>query len=284
MSVGYVKIDSFPESAFRYLEYDVMVAVDVMHATTVAVTAVAAGRQVYVASSATEALKVAQGLRHPMLAGDGEGADGVSFELLDSPQALASRSDTERPLVLCSPPGTQLLRNATGCANVLVACLRNRAATADYLAERSGRVALVTAGHNHELRCEDQIVAGWIARALLDQGFRPEDGHTADVAARWGSADPALASLGKSAEQHRRAGRSEDVNFVLSHVDDLETVCRYHKGEVRQVEPHLEVEPRAMVAGAPPRWIVWGVVGPGRSNVLDFGSSRGPGGYAKAAE
>jgi 2-phosphosulfolactate phosphatase len=284
MAAGYVKIDSFPESAFRYLDYDAIVAVDVMHATTAAVTAVATGRQVYAASSPNDALRIAQGLRHPLLAGDGEAAEGVSFEILDSPVALASRQDTERSLVLFSPPGTLLVRNAAGCANVYVACLRNRTATADHLAAQPGRVALLTAGHNHELRCEDQIVAGSIARALLDQGFRPEDGHTADVAGRWGPADPALASLGKSAEQHRRAGRSEDIEFVLGHVDDLDTICQYHRGEVRRVEAQAAEEPRAMVAGAPPRWIVWGIAGPGRQNVIELDSVRGKGGYARAAE
>jgi phosphosulfolactate phosphohydrolase-like enzyme len=284
MAGGIVKIDSFPESAFRYLEYDAIVAVAVMHGTTAAVTAAAAGRRVLVASSASDALRISQGLRNPLLAGEGETAQGLSLEVLDSPLALARRQDVERPLVLCSPPGTHLLRNTSGCGNVYVACLRNRAATAEHVAARPGRVAVLTAGHGHELRCEDQIVAGWIARALLDQGFRPEDGHTADVAARWGSADPALASLGKSAEQNRRAGRGADVDFILGHVDDLDTICQYHKGEVRRAEAHLAEEPRTIVAGAPPRWIVWGFAGPGRKNVVDFDSVRGKGGYARAAE
>ena len=54
-----VKIDAFPESAFRYLGYDAIVCVDVIRATTTAVTAVAQDRRVFPVASVEDAFTVA---------------------------------------------------------------------------------------------------------------------------------------------------------------------------------------------------------------------------------
>jgi hypothetical protein len=69
------------------------------------------------------------------------------------------------------------------------------------------------------------MASAWIAARLLDAGFEAEDRHTADVVRRWSGISPALAGWGNSAAQLRREGRDDEVEFVLSHVDDLEHAC-----------------------------------------------------------
>lgn len=230
-----VKIDAFPESAFRYLERDAIVCVDVISSTTTIVTAVAQGRLAFPAANADEALKLSTGLTNSLLAVECMGDPKLSFEMHNGPAALAQREDVGRPLVLAGLFGTQLIVNAAGARAAYVGCYRNISATAEYLAAHHSRVVVLGAGFGSEFRCEDQMAAARIAAGLLELGFRCEDIGTADLVRRWGAADLALTALGKSAAYLLRLGRGEDLDFVLNHVDDLDLVCKYDEGAIRAV-------------------------------------------------
>lgn len=229
------KIDAFPESAYRSLEYDAIVCIDVMLAATTAVTCLAQGRRVFLAPTADEARAQARTLVDPILA-DEVSVDGnerhQGFELRAGPAALGQRADLQRALVLVSPLA-QLLVNAEGTPAVYVACLRNLSATVRHLYVRHERVALISAGYEGQLRCEDQLVAGRMGRALRKSGFEPEDMSTRLEVERWGEAEPSVISLGKAADYLRRLGQHRDLDFVMNHVDDLPLVGRYMGGELR---------------------------------------------------
>lgn len=231
-----VRIDAYPDSAFRYLERDAIVCIDVMTASTMMVTAAAQGRSAFPAADTEEALALAACMTDPLLAVESQGPEHVYFEMKNSPAALAHRHDVQRPLVLVGAAGTQLMINTSGARNVYVACFRNLSVTAEYLGAHHSQVVLLAAGHGSQFRCEDEMAAARIARRLMDLGFECEDNATADLVSRWAEADLALAALGKSVADLRRWGRSEDADFILSHLDDLQTVCRYEEGAVRSVE------------------------------------------------
>lgn len=127
--------------------------------------------------------------------------------------------------------------NASRAPAVYVACLRNMSATAQWLAERHNRVALVGAGYGGDVRYEDQMVAAWIAGMLIDRGFEAEGPQTLREVQRWAGVDVSVASLSRGAEQLRRLGRDADLEFVLSRVDDLDITCRYVAGELRGTWP-----------------------------------------------
>jgi phosphosulfolactate phosphohydrolase-like enzyme len=257
MSRRKVRIDAFPESVFRYLDYDAIVCTDVILASTSLVTAVSTGRRVFAAANADDARRISVKLAHPLLATSARVEN--LFETSDSPAALVKREDVSRPLVLHSSPGTELLSNAQRCQAVYVASLRNRMATAAHLAATARRIALVGAGSDNESRCEDQMVVAWIARRLMDEGFEAECGDTNDVVQRWSEAEPSIVAWGKSAEDLRKQGRVDDLHFVLNHVDDLDLVCRYKTDEVRSVSTQPEEQE---LPG------VWAAGGPAHSNVL----------------
>lgn len=227
-----VLIDAFPRSALRHRDRDAVVCVDVMLATTTLVSAAADGRRAFAAASPEEAQRLAARLGSAVLAG--EPSAGAACP--DSPSDLARRPEDRRPLVLFSPPGTELLGNADGSASVLVACFRNLNATAAWIARAAWRVAILAAGCRQEFSCEDQMAAAWIADALLGQGFEVEDRRTADLVRRWRGIEPSLAALGNSAAQLRREGRGADVDFVLSHVDDVPLACVLSDSEVHPRE------------------------------------------------
>ena len=87
-------------------------------------------------------------------------------------------------------------------------------------------------GEGGRLRCDDSMAASWMIAALTARGFEVEDMRAADIARRWSDASIDLVRWGSSAEQLTLAGRGADVDFVVSHVDDLDLVAVLHDSEV----------------------------------------------------
>jgi len=225
-------IDAFPASAFRHLERDAIVCVDVMESATTLVTAVAQGRRALVAASLDEAQALAAGLDHPLVGGEAASPGGGTFEIADSPARLLASTDTARPLVLFSPPGTELITNAAPARAVLVACFRNLTATADHLVRHFRHVALLAAGLREEFSCEDLMGTARIAAVLERRGFEAGDLRSAELVARWGAVDPSLAGWGNGAARLRRLGREDDLELILGRLDDVPLGCLYRNGEV----------------------------------------------------
>jgi phosphosulfolactate phosphohydrolase-like enzyme len=236
-----VTIDSSPEAAFRHLDADAIVCVDVMLSATTLVTAASQGRRAFVAATEAAARALTATLPGACLMGPADGARP------ESPTAL-EREPRERPLVLWSPPGTELMVNASSCRSVLVASFRNLGATADHLADHRD-VAVLGAGCREEFSCEDQMAAAWISARLTTHGFEPADRHTASLLKRWAGIDPGLAGWGNSAEALRRARAGEDLEFVLCHVDDLSLACEVRRGEAAAAR-RLPAASRDAIRGA----------------------------------
>jgi 2-phosphosulfolactate phosphatase len=227
-----VHIDALAESVYRHPDHAI-VCIDVLLSSTTVVTAVAQGRRTLLTATADQARAQARSLDDALVVGDLglppiEGVEGGS-----GPAALERRQDVSRPLVLISP-AAQIAYNAKMAPAVYVACLRNMSATAEFLATRHERVALVGAGHGNEVRYEDQIVAARIAHMLVERGFEPDGLQTAREIERWCRADLSVVALGRGAEHLRRLGRRDELEFVLTRIDDLDVTCSFHSGEMRQ--------------------------------------------------
>lgn len=225
-------IDAFPESAGRYRAGYAVVAIDVIRATTTAVTAAAMGRRCFPVTSTREAFLVASTLDDPLLAGELNGTMPAGFDINNSPAEIASRTDIHRPLVLLSSAGTRLIRNCGVCEAVYLACFRNYAPVARHLAGNHQKVALLGAGTHGEFREEDQMCCAWIASILAGCGYTPEDSQTAAVMRRWDGAPPEACAQGNSAAYLRRSGQAADLDFILNRVDDLEDVVELRGDEV----------------------------------------------------
>jgi phosphosulfolactate phosphohydrolase-like enzyme len=226
-----VIIDAFPDSAFRHRERDAVACIDVMLATTTLVTAALQGRRAFVAATLDELRALTTRLPHALVAGGLDGALPGEFDIPDGPCALLRMERDRRPLVLASGPGTELLANAAGGGVVLVASFANLSATAAALA-RYDRVALLAAGCREEFSCEDQMAAAWIAERLLFEGFEAQDRRTAEIVRRWSGIPTSLASWGNSAAQLRHEARGEEVDFVITHADDVKSPFVFEGGEV----------------------------------------------------
>jgi 2-phosphosulfolactate phosphatase len=228
-----VVIDYLAESVDRYRAGWAIVVVDVIRATTTAITAAAAGRRCFPAPSPEAALAIARRLPNPLLAGDSSTAEHVVFEMENSPAQLANRSDTHRPLVLVSSSGTKVIHAAAGCDAVYLGCFRNHSVLAGYLARRHARVAVIGAGNKGEFREEDQICCAWIAAGLISRGHRPASPQTVDIVSRWRDAPPGACLGSRSVEFLRRTSQLRDLEFILAHIDDRREVFEVRDGEVK---------------------------------------------------
>ncbi|MGH9322533.1 MAG: 2-phosphosulfolactate phosphatase [Vicinamibacteria bacterium] len=259
-----IVIDSFPESVVRYSGSHAVVCIDVLTASTTLVTSLSETRPTFIAPSRAAAIQIAAGLTghagqagqasqaRPILAGEAAGRPSEilqGFELLDSPSALAKVGANERPLVLHSSAACDLISGAALEASETYVCgLRNLDATARALASRSRNVAIIGAGYHSEFSCEDQFACAHLAQRLLDLGYALGDPRSMEIVRRWSDADLSFLAWGNSAAALRKAGRAEDVDFVLAHYDDLSFAARARpRGEIA-----IEIPFEASVGSAQP--------------------------------
>jgi phosphosulfolactate phosphohydrolase-like enzyme len=93
-----VVIDCFPASAARYGGECAIVAVDVIRATTLAITAVSTGRRCLVAASLEDAVALRDRLGNALLVGELGGNMPHGFDMNNSPADLVARDDIECPV------------------------------------------------------------------------------------------------------------------------------------------------------------------------------------------
>ncbi|MDQ6699959.1 MAG: 2-phosphosulfolactate phosphatase [Acidobacteriota bacterium] len=236
-------IDCFPDSARKYQRGYAVVAVDVIRATTMAITSVALGRRCFPVPTLAAAQAMAASLPHAVLAGEVAGDQPEGFEMTNSPAELSLRRDSSRPLVLLSTSGTKLIFLADRADAIYLACFRNYEAVARHLTGRHDRVAIVGAGSRGEFREEDQMCCAWIGQRLMEAGYAPESQEAAEVVERWRGMSPEACAGGNSAKYLARTGYLKDLDFILEHVNDLQSTYRMEGNEVMElaVEPAKEI-------------------------------------------
>lgn len=232
-----VVIDSLPSSAAKYVADWTIVVVDVIRFTTSAATAVAIGRTVYPARSSDEAFAIGETLKDPLLAGELGGNIPYGFDLTNSPvQIMALRqvpcgffTAANRPIILVSSSGSQLLMNSLSAKDVYLGCLRNISALTEYIAPRHTKIAVLGAGTRGTFRREDQLCCAWIAGRLVDRGFDCADDSTQTLVKKWHGASTDVIREGNSADYLRRTGQVHDLEFVLHYQEDLRVVPKMSK-------------------------------------------------------
>ncbi|MBI5235111.1 MAG: 2-phosphosulfolactate phosphatase [Deltaproteobacteria bacterium] len=226
-----VIIDCFPESAERYRSGYAVVAIDVIRASTTIATALSLGRRVFPVKTTDEAFILADKLHEPLLVGEIGGNVPYGFEMTNSPADIAERADIARPMIFISSSGTQLMLNAAGSEAVYAGCFRNFSAVAERVALRHETVAVIGAGTRGQFRREDQMGCALVAERLVELGYTPGSRQTEEAILRWKGRDFSLIRSGKSAEYLKRTGQERDLEFVLSHIDDLQTTPQLIKNE-----------------------------------------------------
>lgn len=86
------------------------------------------------------------------------------------------------------------------------------------------------------------MACAWVAEKLVASGYFPETEETSGYIARWAGKSPEEARLGRSADYLRASGQEEDLEFVLSHIDDLSIVPALVDGELVQATTPARVD------------------------------------------
>lgn len=220
-------------NGFHRTGTDALVAVDVIRATTTAVTAVALGWRCFPVPSIEAVARVQPKLDRPLLVGELGGHMPHGFDLTNSPAAIAKRTDVWRPIILLSTSGTRLVCAASG--GVYLGCLRNHDALVQHLAAHHGNVTIAGVGTRGEFREEDALCCAWIAAGLIQAGYTVKDAATMDLITQWADRPADAFVGGKSTEYLRATNQLDDLQFILDHVNDLDWVAYRADDEVIRV-------------------------------------------------
>lgn len=226
-----VTIARYPSLAEADEEWTV-VGIDVIRATTTAVTAVAAGRRCFPVPSIEAAVPLAARLENPLLVGELGGNMPYGFHLQNSPAEMDRRVDLDRPVILLSSSGTGLLSAAAARSVTYASCLRNAHAQAQRLIAAHDHVLLLAGESRGEFREEDRLCCARIAGALLEAGYEPRNVLVEEIVKRWADAPDDSFMEGHSVRYLADTGQLHDAEFVLDHIDDLDSVYEMARGEL----------------------------------------------------
>ena len=228
-------IDCFIEGKVRLPNKYAAVAVDVIRSSTVAVTAAESGRKCLFAPSVEKAVMLSKLFSNALLIGEEGGNMPYGFDLNNSPAAIETHKELARPAILVSSSGTPLFNQLKNCRHAYVACLQNFEATADYLAQHHDCIAIIGAPTRGEFREEDQVCCAWIGAHLMNARYLPENQKTLEIVNRWRDKSIEAIAQGKSAEYLRKSGQIEDLEYILKHVNDLNSVFAIKGQEIVKI-------------------------------------------------
>jgi 2-phosphosulfolactate phosphatase len=153
----------------------------------------------------------------------------------NSPAEMEDLRDTSRPIILLSTSGTRLMKEASDRGICHPACLRNARAQGEFLAAAGADTVILGADSRGQFRDEDRLCAARIARVLVAAGYTAADRLTSEVVGRWGDAADDAFLAGRSAQYLRDTAQEHDLEFVLGHIDDLQSVYTLRNGEVTEL-------------------------------------------------
>jgi 2-phosphosulfolactate phosphatase len=215
-----------PALAQRDLRATACVVFDVLRATSTFVTALHNGAKAIIpVSEIFEALEIKKNRPNVLLAGERNGvrisADGIDFDLGNSPREFTPEKIRGKTIVSTTTNGTRALRACAGAKMVLAASFLNLNATAKFLQRKNFEsILIVCAGTGENKADEDIIAAGALCELLARGDVRPAFSDSTETALlAFTRAKSNLAAAISNSENARRLlavpELREDVTFCL---------------------------------------------------------------------
>lgn len=216
----------------------VVVAIDVLRATTTAVTALshgASGVQPVAEPEEGRAVLAALGEGAGLLCGERHGRPLPGFVLGNSPAEYQPEAVGGKLIILTTTNGTRLLALCREAREVVLGALANAGAIARWLAGRPERVVIACAGRVGGFSLEDTVCAGLIVHRL-GRGWQP----TARAAAALGLYGLYRDGLGRALAESPHGRYLSDIGLAAdltacAAVDHYELVPR-RRGAVFQAD------------------------------------------------
>lgn len=200
-------------------EYSVVVAIDVLRATTAICTAFEHGAEKIIPVSSVEEARDYKRMGY-MAGAERNGKIVEGFDFGNSPYTYMGDVVKGKTLVLTTTNGTRAINRAAKTHKVLVGALINLDAITEYLIDQPDDVLLLASGWQGKFNLEDSICAGAITEALLDSGkyMSDEDSTIAALFLFKKARDNYFGFL--KASSHRRRLRNlnlnEDIKYCLT--------------------------------------------------------------------
>ncbi len=162
---------------------DVAIVIDVLRATSVMATALAAGaREIMTCSAVAEAQQLAETIDpRPLLCGERECRPIDHFDLGNSPAEYLPKVVAGQSLILTTTNGTAAIAAAAAARRVMTASFLNASATADAM-DATANVHLICAGTNGAITAEDVLLAGYLIQHWRAHGDVEIEGDEAAIA------------------------------------------------------------------------------------------------------
>jgi 2-phosphosulfolactate phosphatase len=199
-----------PALAQRDLHATACVVFDVLRATSTFVNALHHGAKAIIpVSEIAEALTIKKKRPEVLLGGERNGvrisADGIDFDLGNSPREYTRKKVHGKTIVSTTTNGTRALRACVGAKTILASSFLNLSATAEFLRQnRFENILLVCAGTGENTALEDVLGAGALCELLVGRDSVEPILKKRSIRARGTLAPPHKIDLSDSAQIARR--------------------------------------------------------------------------------
>ncbi len=171
-----MKVNVILEGSLRGPCESTVVVVDVLRATSSAVTAFANGlTQLEVVESVEEARRMKRENSELLIAGERRGLKPSGFDLGNSPCEFTENEVKGKKLVMTTSNGTRAIKRFLGNRVVYLAALLNYRFVARSIVESGEGTTIVCAGTDGVPCLEDVFCAGSIVKELMCEGYRIDD-------------------------------------------------------------------------------------------------------------
>lgn len=171
----------------------VCVVFDILRATTTMVTALANGAAAVIpVATIPDAINLARTQPDLLLAGERHGlritatqAEGVEFDLGNSPREFTPEAVQGRTIVLTTTNGTRALRACAGARTVLIGSFQNLRSVTNWIRRnRPARLVMICSGTVDEPALEDVLAAGALCERVWSNYARGHVSDSAEIARR----------------------------------------------------------------------------------------------------
>ncbi len=220
-------------------DFNIVVAIDVLRATSAICTALDYGvDKIIPVSTLEEAFEYKRKGYHVGAERNGEIVEG--FEFGNSPFSFMEEKYRGKTLVLSTTNGTRAINIASKTHTVVAGALLNIDALAEWLIEQDENVLLLCSGWKDKFNLEDTICAGALTEALLlSNKFKSDEDSTIAAMFLYQSARDNYWSFLKHSSHRRRLKRlnlNKDIKYCLT-PNQTTVIPILRNGKLEKLEP-----------------------------------------------
>lgn len=221
--------------------FDIVVVIDVLRATSAITTALHHGvHRIIPVSTVEEAREyLAKGY---ICGAEREGQVVPGFDFGNSPYAFMDPALKGKTIVLTTTNGTRAIQMASDRHTVVIGCLNNLEVLCKYLIARHQSTLILASGWKDKVNLEDTICGGAIADMLLEsRKFRSDEDSTVAAKFIYRSAREHLWSLLRASSHRRRLIKlniTRDVKYCLT-LNSVPCIPILQDGALVKLEPEM---------------------------------------------